>query len=140
MAASSILPALTAALWLGASAGASAQSGPAVAPGPALSTAARLVGAAAFALMVGNSIAGTTPDGPYTQFFQADGTVRHSDRDGVQSGRWRLDGPQVCLAFPDDDEDCRRIEVDPDGGHGAFVDSDGAIYRFDILPGNALGL
>ncbi len=128
---------LVVALLIGANTAASAENGPAVAPGLPASAAARLVGASAFALMAGNTIAGTTPDGPYTQFFEPDGKVRHSDRDGVQSGRWRLDGPQLCLTFPDDDEDCRRIEADPDGGHGAFVDSDGTIYRFDILPGNA---
>ena len=93
-----------------------------------------LTGAAAWGAIVGTAIAGTTRDGPYTEAFAPDGTVRHVDRDGESAGRWRLSEGRVCLAFPEDDEEeCRAVEVA--GGTGAFVDSDGSRYPFEIRPG-----
>ena len=95
-----------------------------------------LTGAKAWQALVGNTVAGTTPDGPYADYFAPDGTAVHSDRDGTSRGRWTLRDDALCLSFPEDDaEDCRIPEVD--AGRGAFVDRDGSRYPFDILTGNA---
>ncbi len=94
-----------------------------------------LTGGEAWNALLGNTISGTTSDGPYTEFFKPDGTVVHVDRDGKDTGHWALKEPSVCFTYPDDDEeDCRKPRVE--GTHGAFLDGDGSSYRFDILPGN----
>lgn len=101
----------------------------------ALRAGKSLTGAEAWNALVGNTISGRTPDGPYKEFFRPDGTVIHVDRDGKDVGHWTLKQPSVCFTTPDDDgEDCRNLQVE--GSHGAFVDRDGSSYRFDILPGN----
>ena len=102
------------------------------APGPS-------TGGAAWRAVLGNTISGRTPDGPYTEFFKPDGTAIHLDRDGKDVGRWALKEPSICFTYPDDDEeDCRKLQVE--GTHGTFVDQDGSSYRFEVLPGNPKNL
>ena len=111
-------------------------AGPPVSADPgALPPGKPLASAEAWNALVGNTIAGQTPDGPYKEFFQPDGTVIHVDRDGKDVGHWTLKQSSICFTYPDDDgEDCRTLQVE--GSHGAFVDRDGSTYRFDILTGN----
>ncbi len=98
-----------------------------------------LSGSEAWAAMLGNTIAGTTPDGDFTEFFNADGSFVHVDRDGRAAGHWSLKEQRVCFSYPDEDEvECRRPELE--GRHGAFMDTDGTRYAFELLPGNPKGL
>ncbi len=108
------------------------------APGSAMAQGAPLIGPPAWAAVVGNTIAGKTPDGAYAEFFALDGTVVLLDDGGREAGHWMLKGPLICLTFPadpDEHAECRRIELE--GTSGAFVDADGSRYPFDILPGDA---
>ena len=124
----------------GAGAAAAPVSGsPATAQAPAPqsppSTPTPLTGAPAWNTLLGNTINGSTPDGAYIEYFSQDGTVVHVDRDGKDSGQWRLREPSVCFTYPDEDaEDCRELEVD--GNRGVFIDPDGSRYHFEIVPGN----
>lgn len=97
-----------------------------------------LTGAAASARVVGNTVTGTTPDGPYSEFFTPDGALTIVDRDGKAGGRWALKGDRICTQVDDEDEECRALEVQGDAG--AFVDEGGSRYPFTILRGNAKGL
>lgn len=115
------------AAWLATAAGA-----PARAEDP-------LSGPAAWARIVGNTIAGTTPDGPYSELFRPDGTLTIVDADGKAGGRWSLRDDRLCTQVDDEDEeDCRSLSVAGDGG--TFTDQAGSRYAFDILPGNPKGL
>ena len=97
-----------------------------------------LTGAAAWARVVGNTVTGTTPDGPYSELFAADGGLTIVDSDGKAGGRWELKGDRICTRVDDEDEECRSLEVQ--GAAGAFVDENGSRYAFTILPGNPKGL
>ena len=97
-----------------------------------------LAGAAAWARVVGNTVTGTTPDGPFSELFAADGGLTIVDGDGKAAGRWALNGDRVCTRVDDEDEECRTLEVK--GPAGAFTDEAGASYPFTILPGNPKGL
>lgn len=97
-----------------------------------------VTGAAAWASLVGNTVTGTTPDGPYSEFFTADGKLAIVDNDGKAGGVWTLKGDTLCTRVDDDDEECRALEVR--GPAGAFVDEGGNRYPFTILPGNPKGL
>lgn len=97
-----------------------------------------LAGAAAWARVVGNTVTGTTPDGPFSELFAADGSLTLVDGDGKAGGRWALKGDKICTRVDDEDEECRALEVRGDAG--AFVDDGGGRYGFTILPGNPKGL
>lgn len=93
-----------------------------------------LTGPAAWQRVVGNTVAGTTPDGSYTEFFAPDGGLRLSDRDGTAEGRWTLRDGKLCTQVVDDEEECRGLDVS--GAAGAFTDEAGTRYTFVILPGD----
>ncbi len=100
-----------------------------------------LTGSAAWLALQGNTVTGTTADGPYADYFLPDGTAVHSDVEGREAGHWVLKDRTVCFDYPadpDEQAECRQVEVE--GTRGAFVDSDGSRYPFDILPGDARGL
>lgn len=97
-----------------------------------------LTAAAAWNRIVGNTVSGTTPDGPYSEFFAPDGRLMIVDNDGKAGGRWTLRDARVCTQVDDDDEECRNVEVT--GSTGAFVDEAGSRYPFDIVAGNPKGL
>ena len=97
-----------------------------------------LTGDAAWSRIVGNTVSGSTPDGPYVEFFAPDGSLRIVDGDGTAGGRWSLRDAKLCTRVDDEDEECRALAVD--GTAGAFLDDAGHRYGFDILPGNPKGL
>ena len=111
-----------------------------LAASPVLASEARpptLTGEAARDRIVGNTLDGATADGPYTLFFAGDGRLVSSDRDGRVDGTWVLRDAKLCTTLPDEDEECRVLEVS--GSNGNFVDSDGSRYPFTIAPGNPKG-
>lgn len=98
---------------------------------------APLKGAAAWQKLVGNTVVARTSTGAsYTDYYAADGTVRHQDGDGSADGQWRADGDAVCFDYPDDD-DRFCVQVTVAGATGTFADAGGATDTFTILPGNA---
>lgn len=118
------------------------QPAPPALPAPATSApaaAARMTGAAAWQLLVGNTAVANSRTGDYTEFFLPDGTVKHLDRDGKAAGKWTLEGQKVCFDFPEeDDRSCVQVEVE--GAKGAFIDEDASRDTFEILTGNAKNL
>lgn len=97
-----------------------------------------LTGAAAWGRLVGNTVSGTTPDGPYSELVSPGGGLTIVDSDGKASGHWVLTGDRICTRVDDDEEECRSVEVQ--GATGAFIDEGGSRYPFTILPGNPKGL
>ena len=95
---------------------------------------ATVTGEAARDKIVGNTLDGTTADGPYTLFVAGDGRLVSTDRDGRAEGTWVFRDGKLCAALPDEDEECRSLEVT--GPVGAFVDSDGSRYPFTITTGD----
>ena len=100
--------------------------------------AATVTGTAARDRVIGNTLEGTTADGPYTLFVAADGHLVSTDRDGRVDGTWAFRDEKLCTALPDEDEECRALEVS--GQAGAFIDGDGSRYPFTISPGNPKAL
>ena len=97
-----------------------------------------LAGAAAWDRVVGNTVTGMTPDGPYSELFAPDGGLTIVDNDGKAGGRWALKGDRLCTRVDDEDEECRAVEVQ--GAVGTFTDEGGTRYPFTLLPGNPKGL
>lgn len=100
---------------------------------------AALTGTAAWERILGNTVSGTTPDGPYDEVFAPGGRLTIVDGDGKADGTWRWQGDRLCTRVDGEDEDeCRTVSVT--GAAGAFTDSAGSRYPFEIRPGNPKGL
>lgn len=101
--------------------------------------AAALSGAEAWSRIVGNTVSGRTPDGPYLELFNPDGSFTIVDGDGKAGGHWALREGRLCTqAESEDEEECRDVSVT--GPAGAFTDAAGSRYPFEILAGNPKGL
>ena len=95
----------------------------------------KLTGRAAIEKLIGNTMSGTAQGSPYFAFYDPNGTVRMQSGSDLQSGKWTIDGDDLCEEYPDDeDETCYHIELD--GNSGVMTDEDGTAYKIEILPGN----
>jgi hypothetical protein len=95
----------------------------------------KLIGRAAIDKLIGNTMSGTAQGSPYFAFYDKDGTVRMQIGGDLQSGKWTIDGDDLCEEFPDDeDETCYHLELE--GNSGVMTDEDGTAYKIEIIPGN----
>ena len=108
------------------------------APTPAPAATAPLTGLAAWALLVGNTVVGKIDGKDYVDHYMADGTVKTMEGSALSTGKWSLEGPQVCFKYPREQRDCYTMEVV--GKVVTFKGKDGAGLRFDILDGNPKNL
>ena len=110
-----------------------------VAPAPTTSApAAPLTGMAAWTALVGNTVVGKVDGKDYIDYYMADGTVKTMEGSQLSTGKWTLEGAQVCFKYPREQRDCYTMEVV--GKVVTFKSKDGTGLRFDILDGNAKNL
>jgi len=109
---------------------------PALAQQPAPSApSGKLTGRAAVERLIGNTMTGTSEGVPYFAFYDPEGAVRMQRGGEVSSGKWSIDGDNLCEEFPeDDDETCYHLEIE--GDKGTMTDEDGTAYAIEILAGN----
>ncbi len=111
---------------------------PAAAQAPVAPTpTTKLTGVAAWAALVGNTVAGKNEDDDDVfEYYSNNGRVKQKVGDeDVSAGKWTLKGNKLCFFYPDDDADtCYGIEVD--GTTATFTDEDGGKTVYQILPGN----
>jgi hypothetical protein len=132
---------LAAAIVAASAAIAHAQTAPAPAPTPAPAAptpAAPLTGLQAWVALVGNTVSGKVDGKDYVDYYMADGTVKTMEGSQLSTGKWSLEGPQVCFKYPREQRDCYTMEVV--GKVVTFKSKDGTGLRFDILEGNAKNL
>lgn len=99
---------------------------------------AKLTGAAAIERLIGNTISATIDGSDVAEYLQRDGT-RTSKVDAViAKGSWRRDGEKICFKFPDEDENCYRVEIA--GRKVTMIDEDDDEEVFELLDGNARDL
>ncbi len=56
----------------------------------------------------GNTVKGSMEvGGPYTEFYDRDGTIRGKD----YTGRWRVEGDTMCFAYGADPETCWNVSL-----------------------------
>jgi hypothetical protein len=102
---------------------------------PSPSALAKLTGHAAIERLIGNTMTGTADGEPYFAFYDKDGTVKMQRGGDVSTGKWSIDGDDLCEEYPDDeDETCYKLELD--GDSGVMTDEDGTAYKIEIIPGN----
>lgn len=97
--------------------------------------AQKMTGVAAWARLVGNTVTGKVGGADYTDYYLADGTVKSLEDSKLSTGKWTLEGLNVCFASP---RRCYAIEVV--GDVATFTPRTGDAYRVNILQGNAKNL
>ena len=118
-----------------------AQTAPAPAPTPAPAAPtppAPLTGLQAWVALVGNTVSGKVDGKDYVDYYMTDGTVKTMEGSQLSTGKWSLEGQQVCFKYPREQRDCYTMEVV--GKVVTFKSKDGTGLRFDILEGNAKNL
>lgn len=107
-------------------------------PSPTPAPADKVTGMAAWAQLVGNTVAGKIDGKDYAEFYLADGTVKTMEDSVLTTGKWSLEGGQVCFVYPKEDKACFAIEVA--GDDVTFTDKSGTGIRLKILKGNPRNL
>ena len=84
-------------------------------------------------------ISGNTVKGPkFSEYYAPDGSIRGreiEDTDEEYLGTWRIDGDQLCVAFPSHDfKDCVTIIREQDGTYD--FTGDGRHSKRTIIAGN----
>lgn len=115
----------------------------AAAPAPASPTppppaAGKMGGMAAWSQLVGNTVAGQIDGKDFAEFYMADGTVKTMQESELVTGKWAVEGEQVCFVYPKEDKACFTIEVA--GDDVSFTDKSGTAIRLKILKGNPKNL
>lgn len=107
-------------------------------PAPSTPAPAPLTGLAAWAALVGNTVAGKIDGKDYVDHYMADGTVKSMEGSVLSTGRWSLEGQVICFKYPREQRDCYTLEVV--GKVATFKGKDGVGLRLDILEGNPKNL
>jgi hypothetical protein len=110
----------TVALALGATAEASAE---------------KLTGFNAWSKVVGNTVKATVDGKQMEEHYKSDGTAKHLEGGSkISSGKWVLEGANVCFTYPGDEKACYVIEVD--GDIATFSSKTHGGFRATIVQGN----
>ena len=100
--------------------------------------AGKVTGVAAWSQLVGNTVAGKIDGKDFAEFYMADGTVKTMQDSELVTGKWTLEGDQVCFVYPKEDKACFTIEVS--GDDASFTDKSGTGIRLKVLKGNPKNL
>lgn len=99
---------------------------------------AKLTGAAAIERLIGNTIAATIDGQEVADYLQRDGTWVSKVDSVIARGRWRREGEKVCFKFPDEDENCHRVEIVE--RKVTMIDDDDNEEHFELFDGNSQNL
>lgn len=102
------------------------------------SPAGKVTGMAAWGQLVGNTVAGKVGGKDYAEFYQPDGTVKTMEDSELTTGKWSVEGDQVCFVYPKEDKACFTVEVA--GDDVTFTEKSGTGIRLKILKGNPRNL
>lgn len=92
-------------------------------------------GAAAWSMLVGNTVVGTLDGKEVVDYYHSDGTVKSSVAGQVLAGKWTLEGEKICFAYPSEPKECYAMEVS--GDSATFTDPSGSKIATKIFKGNA---
>jgi len=127
----------------GAAGGGAAATAPpqaaAAAPPAAKGDGKALAGGEAWLSIVGNTLTGKIDGEVFFELYRKDGTLTLMEGSELTTGKWTLEGEQVCFKYPDQDKDCFAVARAGDtvtltgGGKGKAL-------RLTLLPGNPKNL
>src|SRR4051812_1177329 len=77
--------------------------------------AQKLTGFNAWSKVVGNTVQATVDGKKMEEYYDSAGVVKHLEGGSkISTGKWVLEGANVCFTYPGDEKACYVIEVDGD--------------------------
>jgi hypothetical protein len=95
----------------------------------------KLTGFSAWSKLVGNTATGKIDGKEHSEYYLDNGTVKALEDSRLHTGKWVLEGTNVCFTFPGTGKECYTVEVMDDVV--TFSSKSHGAYRLNILPGNA---
>ena len=89
---------------------------------------------AAWNALVGNTVSGKRDGDAYDFLVKADGAIVWHDDGDISTGKWTVEGQNVCIALPDEDKECFQVSLD--GDVVTFLDNAGNGFRGNMIEGN----
>ena len=103
--------------------------------GVGLAQGQKLTGFTAWSKVVGNSVEARVDGKDLVEHYTSEGVVKHLEGGSkVSTGKWVLEGANVCFTYPGDGKACYVIEVD--GDIATFTSKTHGGFRATIVPGN----
>jgi len=99
------------------------------------SHAQKLTGFNAWSKVAGNTVKATVDGKQMEEYYDSSGVVKHLEGGSkISTGKWVLEGANVCFTYPGDEKACYVIEVD--GDIATFTSKTHGGFRATIIPGN----
>lgn len=135
--AKTVVPQAVAAVVAGLAPAPAKPAAPATAAAPAASSE-KIAGMAAVQTFIGKTLIGES-DGKQTfEHFLADGTVKLLEGGQISTGKWTIEGTDLCYKYPDEDKYCVRVEMV--GDQVSMFEKDGTGWRYQLVVGNPKNL
>ena len=97
--------------------------------------AQKLTGFNAMAKLAGNTVTAKVDGKDLVEHYKSDGTVKHMEGGSkVTTGKWVLEGANVCFTYPGDEKACYVVEVEDD--IAMFTSKTHGGFRATIVQGN----
>ena len=104
--------------------------------GTAGAQAQKLTGFTAWSKVVGNTVEAKVDGKDLVEYYSPDGVVKHLEGGSkISTGKWVLEGTNVCFTYPGDGKACYVIEVD--GDIATYTSKTHGAFRATIVQGNA---
>ena len=95
----------------------------------------KLTGFNAWSKVVGNTVKATVDGKQMEEYYTSDGKAKHLEGGSkISTGKWVLEGANVCFTYPGEEKACYVIEVD--GDIATFTSKTHGGFRATIVPGN----
>lgn len=95
----------------------------------------KLTGFAAWSKVMGNTVSAKVDGKDLVEYYTNDGVAKHLEGGSkISTGKWVLEGSNVCFTYPGDGKACYVIEVNED--IATFTSKTHGGFRATIIPGN----
>jgi len=97
--------------------------------------AQKLTGFNAWSKVAGNTVQATVDGKKMEEYYDSSGVVKHLEGGSkISTGKWVLEGANVCFTYPGDEKACYVVEVD--GDIATFTSKTHGGFRATIIAGN----
>jgi hypothetical protein len=95
----------------------------------------KLTGFAAWSKVMGNTVSAKVDGKDMVEFYTSEGVAKHLEGGSkISTGKWVLEGANVCFTYPGDEKACYVIEVTDD--IATYTSKTHGGFRATIIPGN----
>ena len=95
----------------------------------------KLTGFAAWSKVMGNTVSAKVDGKDLVEYYTSEGVAKHLEGGSkISTGKWVLEGSNVCFMYPGDGKACYVIEVNED--IATFSSKTHGGFRATIIPGN----